>query len=455
MKKLLLVFPPFCIPTSPPYSLGYLKRFLTGHADIEIQTLDLNLEFHKKITENPFIQDLDIQKYEKISKKFMLGMNKIYIENNKAVRDGFKPKHFTEFTEMILKEKPDFVAFSCFYNQQIFYAIALSQFLYEKGIKTGLGGPAAEHDYANRFDEIINDEFHFLRWLDSLGVEVEKKEDIENPTLNFDFSDLDLEEYYTPETVLPVRSSRGCYHNKCAFCTHSLKTKFYQIPIDQVRKELEESGQHYFQFIDDMISPQRLEQISEAVQDMDFRFSVLTKPHAAFTLEKLKRIHAGGCRVLIWGVESGSQTMLDKMEKGTTVEECELSLKNAHLAGIKNVIYIMLGFPGETKETFMETINFLEQNKDNIDLVSTSVFGLQRESPVFNSPEKYGVTNITEHKRTILMSNFTYEVESGMTNTDAASWKKKYTKFLRKIDKYPHSFTYFRDHFLVYVDKEK
>jgi radical SAM superfamily enzyme YgiQ (UPF0313 family) len=324
--------------------------------------------------------------------------------------------------------------------------------LYDSGIKTGLGGPAAELDYQDRFDEIISDEFHFLRWLSSLNVGV--AENIQKPTLNFDFKDLNLEEYFSPAVVLPVRSSRGCYHNKCAFCTHSAKTKFYQISIDEVRDEIKEAGQKYFQFIDDMISPQRLEQISEAIKDLDVRYTALTKPSKAFIPERMKKLYDGGCRVLIWGVESGSERMLERMEKGTTVEECISSLKAAHEAGIKNIIYIMFGFPGETEEDFMKTMEFLEQNKDYIDLVSTSVFGLQRSSPVFDNPEKYGVTKITEHKRIVLMSNFTYEVESGMTNKEAEQLRRKYLKSIRNIDKYPHSFVYFRDHFLVYVDNE-
>jgi len=318
MKKLLIVFPPFCVPTSAPYSLGYLKKFLTQNADVEIKTLDLNLEFHKRTVENPFKEDIDVQKYEKISKKFMLDMNGVYVENNKKIRDGFNPTFFNDFSQMILDEEPDFVAFSCFYNQQIFYATSLSKMLYEKGIVTGLGGPAAEPDYGDRFDEIISDEYHFLRWLKKLGVSVEESDNIDKPTLNIDFDDFELKEYFAPSIVLPVRSSRGCYHNKCAFCTHSLKTSFYQVSVEQVKEKLAGLGQKYVQFIDDMISPQRLVQISEAISDLDMRFSAMTKPNASFTPERMQKVYDGGCRLLIWGVESGSQKMLDKIRQGKT-----------------------------------------------------------------------------------------------------------------------------------------
>ncbi|MBU0461142.1 MAG: radical SAM protein [Nanoarchaeota archaeon] len=438
--KLLLVFPPFCIPTSPPYSLGYLKRFLEQHSAVEIKTLDLNLEFHKRTTNNPFTKELDIQKYEQVSKKFMLDQNKIYVENNKKIRFGEKPELFDEFVEMLLKEKPDFVAFSCFYNQQIFYATALSKILREKNIRTALGGPAMEPEYKDRFDELITDEFHFLRWLKSLGINTDSKDKTEKPTLNFDFSDFKLDEYFSPAVVLPVRSSRGCYYNKCAFCTHSAKTRYYQTPIEEVKKEIAETGQKYFQFIDDMISAQRLAQISEAIKDLDVRYTALTKPSSAFTSERLKRIYDGGCRSLLWGLESGSQRILDLMEKGTTVEECAASLKNSHEAGIKNLVYVMFGFPTETKDDFMKTFKFLDDNKEYIDLVSTAVFGLQRGSPVFANPKKYGITNIIEHKRTVLMSNFTYEVGSGLTAKEAEKIRDNHIRAIRKIGKYPYSF---------------
>jgi hypothetical protein len=66
--KLLLVYPPFCTPTVPPYSITYLKSFLSANTKLEIKCLDLNAKFHKKVFEDLY------QRLKKIKKPLLLKM---------------------------------------------------------------------------------------------------------------------------------------------------------------------------------------------------------------------------------------------------------------------------------------------------------------------------------------------------------------------------------------------
>ncbi len=132
--------------------------------------------------------------------------------------------------------------------------------------------------------------------------------------------------------------------------------------------------------------------------------------------------------MVIWGVESGNQRILNLMKKGTNVLDVKKVLKQSSDAGIKNVTYIMFGFPTETKEEFLDTINFLKENTDNIDLVSTSIFGLQKESKMFGEPENFGIKNVCEEKRTVLEPKISYEIISGLTKKEVIKLRDNYKK---------------------------
>ncbi|MBT3814266.1 hypothetical protein HOG07_02390, partial [Candidatus Woesearchaeota archaeon] len=101
-----------------------------------------------------------------------------------------------------------------------------------------------------------------------------------------------------------------------------------------------------------------------------------------------------------------------------------------------------------TKEEFMETINFLTDNQENIALVSTSTFGLQKGTPIFNNPSQFGVTEITETNRTVLEPKISYQTNSGLTQEEIKQLKKSHKNTLEKINKFPKEMNFFREHLL-------
>ena len=64
-----------------------------------------------------------------------------------------------------------------------------------------------------------------------------------------------------------------------------------------------------------------------------------------------------GCTAVGYGIESGSQTILDNMNKSATVEQAEEALRDTVRAGLQPIVQVMFGYPGETRETIQETIN--------------------------------------------------------------------------------------------------
>ena len=99
MKKILLIYLPFCTPASPPYSVISLYSFLKNNSNHKIEVLDLNLEFHKlKFSkyQKYFQNSKKWKDYDKVTKEFQELSKKTYSENNKKVVDGKKPEFFEQ-----------------------------------------------------------------------------------------------------------------------------------------------------------------------------------------------------------------------------------------------------------------------------------------------------------------------------------------------------------------------
>jgi hypothetical protein len=100
-----------------------------------------------------------------------------------------------------------------------------------------------------------------------------------------------------------------------------------------------------------------------------------------------------------YGVESGSQTMLNIMEKNTTVEQNINALKWASEAGLNTVVQLVLGMPGETDDTIRETIEFLKQASGSLqrwsgkapsDLISVNYAQALPGTPLYEWAREHG-----------------------------------------------------------------
>ena len=80
------------------------------------------------------------------------------------------------------------------------------------------------------------------------------------------------------------------------------------------------------------------------------------------------------------GLESGSQPVLDRLGKGTRLEEASAILNRLGEAGIASYVYVMLGTPGETEEDAEATLDFLGEHAARISFLNISIMNLPRES---------------------------------------------------------------------------
>lgn len=425
--KILLVYLPFCTPVSPPYSLTNLHAFLSNNSNADVDVLDLNVKFHNlKFPEaKKYFQSVDWTDYEEFSSKYHALTKKVYTENNKKVVEGLEPEYFEELLSEIEMRKPDVVAFSIVYSSQAFYAHAL---LKKLDCVTVVGGPCV--------NDKLQADYHFKNELEFLNFIEKKNHDEINFNFPLDFSIYNLDEYFVPQTVIPLKTSTTCYYQQCTFCAHYAKVPYKEYDLELIEKTITKSGKKHFFLIDDMIPVKRLLKLGEII---DGEWGCQLRPTKEFTLEVLRKLHHLGLRFVLWGVESGSQKILDKIKKGTIVKDVERVLFDSHTVGIKNVTYIMFGFPGESEKEFVETVEFLERNSENIDLVSVSTFGLHKGTPVYNNYKEYGISKIIENERTVLDPKIDYIGGK----LDVKTLRKKYPL---NVNKYPKSVNFFREH---------
>lgn len=118
--------------------------------------------------------------------------------------------------------------------------------------------------------------------------------------------------------------------------------------------------------------------------------------------------------MLLFGLETASEPILQRIAKGTQLEHMGRILREGAEAGIWNHVFFFFGFPGETINHAQETVNFVYEHQQAVHSASPGAFTLVRHAPVYSDPAKYGITRIVQDPNRDLAIHFDYEVESGM-----------------------------------------
>ena len=146
--------------------------------------------------------------------------------------------------------------------------------------------------------------------------------------------------------------------------------------------------------------PRQFEELLDLLIDLDERFtwSANMIAHRGFDRALARKMRQAGCIRAEIGVESGSSRVLHLMHKGARVADNERTLDALKNAGVESVVFLLVGFPGETEEDFVATLNFLEKNRTNIDLVrSANALTLRGGRRCFRRGGKHRIRATSEH----------------------------------------------------------
>lgn len=196
---------------------------------------------------------------------------------------------------------------------------------------------------------------------------------------------------------LTILTSRGCPFS-CAFCTISnlYKTVKYRSPeavVAEIKAIIDTYGIRSFNFQDDtfLINKPRTHRLLTLLEPLGISF----KCHGRVgldTMEDYVRLQKAGCKQICWGIESGSQFILDQMNKNATVTQSKEAIAWAKKLGMSDRIFLVVGFPGECEKTLDDTKRFIEEVDPSQYFVST--FQPYPGTDVWKEPAKYGVTKI-------------------------------------------------------------
>jgi radical SAM superfamily enzyme YgiQ (UPF0313 family) len=241
-----------------------------------------------------------------------------------------------------------------------------------------------------------------------------------------DFDGLPLDKYLSPYLVLPLLTAHGCYHGDCAFCNvgygqsgHFRPLRAEDVVAQMLALQRKHGIRHIF-FADEAMTPRSMRQMSallaahEREGGTPIHWCGCMRFEKAITPELLAAMAEGGCRMIMFGLETASERMIEHMVKGTQLDHMSRILRESTAAGIWNHTFFFFGFPTETMEDAQDTVNFIYAHGDAIHSASPGEFVLERYSPVHLAPEKFGVRRIKQRPEQDLAIYFDYELESGL-----------------------------------------
>ena len=245
-----------------------------------------------------------------------------------------------------------------------------------------------------------------------------------------DFSDLDLDRYWSPEPVLPLLASRGCYWARCTFCAHSyIYRRRYatQRPADVAARMAalhEAHGVRSFFFADEGLAPPFVRRLSAALSEQlpEALWGIEARFEKGFDREILEAAHAAGLRLVIFGLESYNERVLDKMAKGVRRQDIDRIVDDCIDLGIAVHAWTIAGFPTETLTEAMETLNFvfghprLTTSRDFA--VGLNRFALTRHCPVELDPEAFDIAVPERRPDEAFLTVSRFAPRSGMSDAE-------------------------------------
>jgi anaerobic magnesium-protoporphyrin IX monomethyl ester cyclase len=189
-------------------------------------------------------------------------------------------------------------------------------------------------------------------------------------------------------------SSRGC-NGKCSFCCKAVMDKgIFLRSSDNVLAELNEIkslGYGSVMFYDDTIAinRKRIMDICTGMEKMDLLFRCFVRSDQTDE-ELLARMAQAGCHEVLIGVESGSQKLLNAINKQETVEQNRNAILWAKKQGIRVKALMMVGLPGETWETVEESRKFIRETAP--DVLDVTILTVYKGTDIYKNPQKYDLT---------------------------------------------------------------
>jgi hypothetical protein len=361
----------------PPYNMARLSA-ITRAAGYETAVFDINIEANSELSKNSAIG------YDPWdgSREFHWTGEWYHKELHQYTEPIFQ-----RYIEKIVAINPSVICFSLYYtNEQAAKWMAKELKSKLPNTKIIVGGPQANKSYftpIDEFDHVFQGEGEqiLLEYLDKIENNVEvadryikqpQGQRIDLDSLPFpDYSDYDFNKYKIPNGI-SAEISRGCVA-KCTFCAETLfwryRGRLSGSILEEVAYQYENYGIDLVWFIDSLVNGNLKELRAFALgvveRGLKIKWNGYSRCDGRMDLAYYQDLKASGCYLLNYGIESGSQKVLDAMKKGTTVAEIEQNLRDGNAVGIRADTNWIIGFPNEDAEAFADTMTMMWRNREN------------------------------------------------------------------------------------------
>lgn len=275
-----------------------------------------------------------------------------------------------------------------------------------------------------------------MRWVDGSLFRDVNAEESGTP----DYSDLRIHDYISVlEVVNPMHSlwsdgywnkltmANGCYWKKCTFCDVSLPYISDYIPhdaallCDRVEKLIQDNSCSGFHFVDEAAPPALMKRFSEEILRRNIQISWWTniRFEKSFNYELCELLRESGCIAVTGGLEVASDRLLKLINKGVSVVQVARVMDAFAASGIMVHAYLMYGFPTQTEQ---ETVDSLEMVRQMFELgILQSAhwhrFALTVHSPVACEPEKYKILVSTDSSSNFANNELEYKEPHGIDHS--------------------------------------
>jgi hypothetical protein len=272
-----------------------------------------------------------------------------------------------------------------------------------------------------------------------------------------DYSDLLLDKYISAiEVVNPMHRlwsdgrwnkltmAHGCYWGKCTFCDISLDyIKVYE-PIaasllcDRMEEIMRQTGQNGFHFVDEAAPPALMRALAIEIIKRKLTVSWWTniRFEKSFTRDLCLLLKASGCIAVSGGLEVASDRLLELIQKGITVAQVAKVNKHFTDAGIMVHAYLMYGFPTQTEQETIDSLEMVRQMFKEGVLQSAywHQFAMTAHSPVGLYPEQFSVKKVTDAVGTFANNDIVHIDPTGADHdTFSFGLKKSLLNFMHGI----------------------
>jgi anaerobic magnesium-protoporphyrin IX monomethyl ester cyclase len=386
----------------------------------------------------------------------------------------------------IINESPDIVGISVTATSQVMPAFTLAKLLKEKNnsIHITMGGSVftklidniqKNHTLFKLVDSFIvfEGEHALLRLIEQIegkndyskvpnlvykdGEHIRVNEPFHIEDINSlptpDYDGFPLDKYLSPMNVLPLQGSRGCYWRKCTFCNlHVDNLKFRMRNLDLVLEDMDtlkkKYGAKYMFFSDECMPVKQLDNLSSRLiaEGNDVKWMAGVRFDKGLTKDIIKKARKAGCLKMVFGLESSNKRVLSLMDKGIETEITENIIDSCIESNIAIHMYIIVGFPSETREEALETFDFVMSNKRFLESKGASclacLFELEKHAPLLRDPGKYGLTKIGHPKHDDLSLGYFYETDRGMTPDESREvYEQVRSEIDNKLPIFPYNFS--------------